>query len=90
MMLQAHRRNEIFRTFSENEFLQFLAKQMNTSVEQLATTYASCEVDAFENVANEIMGVFSSEALVEEDGMAGEGQGEEAARSPAVLGRLWD
>jgi hypothetical protein len=90
MMLQAHRRNEIFRTFSENEFLQFLAKQMNTSVEQLATTYASCEVDAFENVANEIMGVFSSEALVEKDGMAGEGQGEEAARNPAVLGRLWD
>jgi hypothetical protein len=90
MMLQAHRRNEIFRTFSENEFLQFLAKQMNTSVEQLATTYASCEVDAFENVANEIMGVFSKETLAEEDGMAGEGQGGESARSPAVLGRLWD
>jgi hypothetical protein len=47
MMLKAHRRKEIFRNFSENEFLQFLAKQMNTSVEQLATTYASCDVDAF-------------------------------------------
>jgi hypothetical protein len=90
MMLQAHRTKEIFQNFSENEFLQFLAKQMNTSVEQLATTYASCDVDAFENVANEIMGVFRNEALVEEDGMASEVQGGEPARNPAVLKRLWN
>jgi hypothetical protein len=43
---------------------------MNNSVEKIATTYASCDVYAFENVANEIMGVLRNEALVEEDDMA--------------------
>ena len=28
---------------------------MNTSVEQLAMTYASCDVDGFEEIANEVM-----------------------------------
>jgi hypothetical protein len=59
-MLQARRRKEIFRDMNEQAFLEFLAKQMNTSVEQLATTYASCVADGFEEVANEMMKMLSS------------------------------
>ena len=55
MMLHSFRSKEILVDMSEKEFLIFLAKQMNTSVEQLAMTYASCDVDGFEEIANEVM-----------------------------------
>lgn len=61
MMLQAHRRKQILTEMRESEFLDFLAKQMNTSVEQLATTYASCDMDGFEDVANEVMRLLDRE-----------------------------
>jgi hypothetical protein len=68
MMLQARRKKEIMVDMAEREFLEFLAKQMNTSCEQLATTYASCDVDGFESVANEVMMMLSCQ---EEDGTTG-------------------
>lgn len=55
MMLRSYRCMNVMTDMSEEEFLQFLSKQMNKSVEQLATTYASCDVDAFEEIANKIM-----------------------------------
>jgi hypothetical protein len=55
MMLHSFRSKEIMVDMSENDFLHFLAKQMNTSVEQLAMTYASRDVDGFEEIANEVM-----------------------------------
>jgi hypothetical protein len=47
---------------SGNDFLQFLAKQMNTSIEQLVMTYASGDVDGFEEIANEVMAAFGHHA----------------------------
>jgi hypothetical protein len=62
MMLQSRRRGEVFVEMSEQQFLQFLAHQMNTSIEQLASTYASCDVDGFEDVANKLMRFFENES----------------------------
>jgi hypothetical protein len=89
MMLQAHRRKEIFRDLGEQDFLQFLAKQMNTSVEQLATTYASCDVDAFEDVANEMMGLLCHSMQDYDDGSASERQIERQASDTSPIGSIW-
>jgi hypothetical protein len=62
MMLRSFRSKEILVDMSEKEFLQFLAKQMNTSTEQLAMTYASCDVDGFEEIANEVMAALGPHA----------------------------
>lgn len=59
MMLQAYRKGKIFKDQSEDDFLQFLAKQMNTSVEQLASTYAGDDMSDFEACAREFTSVFS-------------------------------
>lgn len=59
MMLQAYRSGACFKEKSEEEFLQFLAKTMNTSVEQLASTYASNEMADFEACAREFTSVLS-------------------------------
>jgi hypothetical protein len=87
--LQAHRRKEIFRDLGEQDFLQFLAKQMNTSVEQLATTYASCDVDAFEDVANEMMGLLCHSTQDHDDGSDSERQIERQASDPSPIGSIW-
>jgi hypothetical protein len=89
MMLQAHRRKEIFMELSEQEFLEFLAKQMNTSVEQLATTYASCDVDAFEEVANEMMGLLCNGFLDEDQDSACELQIDQRASTTSSAGSIW-
>jgi hypothetical protein len=62
MMLRSFRSKEILVDMSEQDFLLFLAKQMNTSVEQLAMTYASCDVDGFEEIANEVMAALGPHA----------------------------
>jgi hypothetical protein len=62
MMLQSRRRGEVFAEMSEQKFLQFLAHQINTSIEQLASTYASCDVDGFEDVASKLMRFFENES----------------------------
>jgi hypothetical protein len=88
MMLQARRRNEIMVDMPERDFLDFLAKQMNTSCEQLASTYASCDVDRFESVANEVMLMLSSQ---HEEGLMGpfEEESSEARLNRSAASRLW-
>jgi hypothetical protein len=89
MMLQARRKKVIMVDMAEREFQEFLAKQMNTSCEHLAKTYASCDVDGFESVANEIMMMLSSQT---EDGTTGrldDGLSDVALDRSAVC-HLWD
>lgn len=54
MMLNAHRQGKIFKDDSEETFLEFLGKAMNTSVEQLKDTYASVFNEDFNSIANAI------------------------------------
>jgi hypothetical protein len=89
MMLQARRRKEIFPDMNENAFLEFLAKQMNTSVEQLATTYASCDVDAFEEVANEMM-VLCGAGDSEDDNREIGHEAEQIMLDPSPAEFLWN
>ena len=65
MMLQAYRRREIFKNKSEGEFLEFLAKAMNTSVEQLAGTYAGNEMSDFEQCARELTSILAQTDMEE-------------------------
>ena len=53
-MLQKHRRVETLGLLSEDAFLEYLSKVMNTSVEQLKEIYLSTNVETFEACA-EIM-----------------------------------
>jgi hypothetical protein len=55
MMLQSRRRGELFAGMSKQQFPRLIAHQMSTSIEQLASTYASCDVDGFEDAANKLM-----------------------------------
>ena len=59
MMLQAYRAGQVFKELSENAFLEFLAKGMNTSVEQLAGTYAGNNMSDFEYCARELTSVLA-------------------------------
>lgn len=52
MMLNAHRQAKIFKDESEEMFLEFLGKAMNTSVEQLKDTYATVLNEDFNSIAN--------------------------------------
>jgi hypothetical protein len=89
MMLQAHRRGEVFRDFREHAFLQFLAKQMNTSVEQLATTYASFNVDEFEVAANEMMRLVCNGVQDINEDCDSELQIKQQASNPSPIGTIW-
>jgi hypothetical protein len=88
MMLQARRRNEIMVDMPERKFMEFLAKQMNKFCEQLETAYASCNVDRFESVANEVMLVLS---IQHEEGLQGrfEEGSSEARLDRSEASRLW-
>ena len=61
MMMRLHREGEIFRNLNEERFLGLLAKNVNTSVEQLLTTYVGVDQDDFEISAKELMKCFSVE-----------------------------
>ena len=54
MMLHAHRQGKIFTEQSEELFLEFLGKAMNTSVEQLKDTYACVMNEDYNSIANAI------------------------------------
>jgi hypothetical protein len=87
-ILQARRRNEIMVDMPERKFLEFLAKQMNKFCEQLENAYASCNVDRFESVANEVILVLS---IQHEEGLQGrfkEGSSE-ARLDRSESSRLW-
>jgi hypothetical protein len=88
MMLQARRRNEIMVDMPVRDVLEFLAKQMNTSCEQLATTYASCDTDGFESVANEVMLMLSNQHEEELTGPFEE-VSSEARLNRSAASRLW-
>jgi hypothetical protein len=90
MMLQARRRKKIFRDMNEQTFLEFLAKQMNTSVEQLATTYASCDVDGFEEVANEMMKMLSRGRDIEVDNAESDPEADQRTLDPSPAELLWN
>lgn len=57
-MLQRFRAKEIFTGIDEEGFLDILAKQMNTSVEQLRTTYAGIDRDDFKGLAKQLIAAF--------------------------------
>jgi hypothetical protein len=90
MMLQARRRKEIFRDMNEQAFLELLAKQMNMSVVQLATTYASCDVDGFEEVANEMMKMLSRERYSDVDNAESDPEINKMTLDPSPAELLWN
>ena len=57
MMIECFQKRKILKGYSENEFLEFLSKAMNTSVEQLRTTYASTSTTDYHEIAREITSV---------------------------------
>lgn len=84
MMVQAFREKKLFRGKSEREFLEFLAKSMNTSVEQLASVYAGCDTNDFRSCCREL-----SNILEQPGGTEGiESDGEEGGTQGSQLGWL--
>jgi hypothetical protein len=62
---------------------------MNTSVEQLGTTYASCDVDAFEVVANEMMRLVCNGVKDDNKDCDSELQIEQQTSNPSPIGTIW-
>ncbi len=60
MMVQRHRRGEMMTHFSEERFLEYLAKVMNTSAEQLRETYVSCEGQTHKECAAMVRSIIDS------------------------------
>lgn len=54
MMLQKFRKKQAFKEKTETEFVAYLSKTMNTSPEQLASTYAACDIHDYEGCAKQI------------------------------------
>ena len=65
MMLEKHRRGETLGRMNEDKFLDYLAKIMNTSREQLKETYISTSTDSFENCATILAGIMDKESSPE-------------------------
>lgn len=59
-MLQKHKRGENLSHLSEEDFLEYLAKIMNTSVDQLKETYISCSGTSYNICAEMMAGLFDS------------------------------
>lgn len=57
MVMQDYRQKKIFPTLSEQEFLEVLSKNLNTSPEQLRSTYIGIDVAEFEDTAKELVKV---------------------------------
>ena len=90
MMLQSYRRKQIFKEMDEQEFLVFLSKQMNTSAEQLAATYASCDVNRFEETANEMMKMLDKGMQNHEDDIFDDGEVDYPTLEPLPACQLWN
>ena len=54
-MMQSYRRKEIFPTYDEAAFLDTLAMQMNTSVEQLRATYIGLDSSDYIDTARALI-----------------------------------
>jgi len=74
MMLRAYRDGKIFPNSGEEEFLAILARAMNTSVEQLKSTYVACDKQDFVQSACEL--VSALEVVVEEEESIGAAVGD--------------
>ena len=60
-MIEAFQAKRRFAGSTEQEFMQFLAKVMNTSVEQLQNTYAATSSTDYEELAKELTGLMEME-----------------------------
>ncbi len=60
MMIQRHRRGESYANWNEEEFLEYLAKIMNTSTEQLKETYVASDGHTFQACARIVGGLIDS------------------------------
>lgn len=67
------------RNMSENRFLELVAKQMNTSVEQLRATYESCYSQDFDDSVHHITKHFmvESDEISDDDYEGSESRGQE-------------
>jgi hypothetical protein len=63
---------------------------MNMSVVQLATTYASCDVDGFEEVAKEMMKMLSRERYSEVDNAESDPEINKMTLDPSPAELLWN
>ena len=61
MMLAKHREGETLGRMTEEKFLNYLAKIMNTSSEQSKETYISTSTDTFEKCASILAGILDKE-----------------------------
>ena len=71
MMMAAYRDKRLFRGLEEDAFLGILGKVMNTSVEQLMTTYIGVDRSEFEDSARELNKVLNLGADGDESGSGG-------------------
>ncbi len=68
MMLGFFRKEKVFKSFNEAEFLAYLAKLMNTSYGQLRDTYISTQGDDFHTSLSKVLGVMDSAFVAEHSG----------------------
>ena len=57
MMMDSYQRRAVFRNYTEEEFLTFLSKAMNTSVEQLRSTYVGTSNRDYVDTAKELTSI---------------------------------
>ena len=67
MMFKGRKNGKIFSDASEQTFLEFMASQMNTSVEQLRTTYLAIDKDDFTRDGRAVVNAFAGLIQSEED-----------------------
>ena len=66
MMFAKHRAGETLGGMTEEKFLDYLDKIMNTSSEQLKETYISTSSDTFEKCASILAGMLDKERKAQE------------------------
>jgi len=79
MMMGAYRAQKCFKTETEEGFLTILAKQMNTSIEQLRSTYVGMDSEDFTCTTRKLVAAMS--ASVEEIPITNTAEGSEDAES---------
>lgn len=72
MMFEQYRRKEIMMHMSETEFLETVAIYMNTSVEQLRSTYILIGKESFSDVAHQIAKILPGSDMIEPEFSEGE------------------
>lgn len=62
MLMKAYRGKELFRNLTETEFLEMLGKSLNTSTEQLLTTYIGIDNSDYVEAAKQLVSIAGSNA----------------------------